>query len=346
MKEKITYRDAGVDVNEGNEAVEKMKKYVEGTKIPGVLSNLGSFGGLFQLNMKQYKQPILVSGTDGVGTKLKIAFMMGRHNTVGIDLVAMCANDVLCQGAHPLFFLDYIGTGKLDSDQVAQIVEGVAGGCKDAGCALIGGETAEMPGFYGKGEYDLAGFCVGIVEQDQMITGENIQPGDVVIGLPSKGLHSNGFSLVRKLFFEKGNWKEDQYIEELGDTLGNVLLTPTRIYVKPVLSLLERFSIKGLAHITGGGFIENIPRILPKGCRAHIDIHSFPIPPIFTILQRLGGLEKKDLYNTFNMGIGMVAIVSPKNRDSIRDFLKNNGEEVYVIGKVERGEKGVELWEK
>ena len=346
MKEKITYQDAGVDVNEGYEAVEKMKKYVEGTKIPGVLSNLGSFGGLFQLNIEQYKQPILVSGTDGVGTKLKIAFMIGRHNTVGIDLVAMCANDVLCQGARPLFFLDYIGTGKLDSDQAAQIVEGVAKGCKDAGCALIGGETAEMPGFYRKGEYDLAGFCVGVVDQDQMITGENIQPGDVLIGLPSKGLHSNGFSLVRKLFFEKENWRGDQYVEELGDTLGNVLLTPTRIYVKPILALLERFSIKGLAHITGGGFIENIPRILPKGCRAHIDIHSFPIPPIFTVLQRLGGLEKKDLYNTFNMGIGMVAVVNPKDIDPIRDFLKNNGEKVYVIGKVERGEKGVELWEK
>lgn len=346
MKEKITYQDAGVDVNEGYEAVEKMKKYVEETKIPGVLSHLGSFGGLFQLNMKQYKQPILVSGTDGVGTKLKIAFMMGRHNTIGIDLVAMCANDVLCQGARPLFFLDYIGTGKLDSDQVAQIVEGVARGCKDAGCALIGGESAEMPGFYRKGEYDLAGFCVGVVEQDQMITGKKIQPGDVVIGFPSKGLHSNGFSLVRKLFFERENWRVDQYIEELGDTLGNVLLTPTRIYVKPILALLERFSIKGLAHITGGGFIENIPRILPKGCRAHIEIHSFPIPPIFAVLQRLGGLEKKDLYNTFNMGIGMVAVVSPKDRDPIMDFLENNGEEVYVIGKVERGEKGVELWEK
>ncbi|SJZ77009.1 phosphoribosylformylglycinamidine cyclo-ligase [Garciella nitratireducens] len=343
MKEKITYQDAGVDVKTGYEAVKKMKKYVEATKTPGVLSELGSFGGLFQLDLKGYKQPILVSGTDGVGTKLKIAFMMEKHNTVGIDLVAMCANDVLCQGARPLFFLDYIGTGKLDSNQAAQIVEGVAKGCKEANCALIGGETAEMPGFYEKGEYDLAGFCVGIVDKDQIITGKDIQPGDVLMGLPSSGLHSNGFSLVRKLFFEKEKIKVEQYLKELGDTLGNILLTPTRIYVKVILDLLERFSIKGLAHITGGGFIENIPRILPEGCRAYIDTDSFPIPSIFTLIEQLGRLEKKDLYHTFNMGIGMIIVVDPKEVDPITKFLENKGEEVYEIGKVGRGEKGVEL---
>lgn len=346
MKKKITYQDAGVNVKAGYEAVEKMKEYVASTKIPGVLSNLGSFGGLFQLDVEKYQKPILVSGTDGVGTKLKIAFMMEKHDTVGKDLVAMCANDVLCQGARPLFFLDYIGTGTLDPDQSAQIVEGVAAGCRDATCALIGGETAEMPGFYSEGEYDLAGFCVGVVDKEQMITGQNIQPGDVLIGLPSSGLHSNGFSLVRKLFFEKENMQIHQYIGRLSDILGNVLLTPTRIYVQPILALLERFSLKGLAHITGGGFIENIPRILPEGCMAQIDIKSFPIPPIFTLLGELGGLEERELFNTFNMGIGMVMAVDQKDVDSILDFLKTIQEEAYVIGKVKLGQKDVELWEK
>jgi phosphoribosylformylglycinamidine cyclo-ligase len=344
MKNKITYQDAGVDVKAGYEAVEKMKSHINSTKIPGVLSQLGSFGGLFQLDIKKYKHPILVSGTDGVGTKLKLAFMMDIHDTVGIDLVAMCANDVLCQGAKPLFFLDYIATGKLNPNNAADIVEGVAKGCKDAGCALIGGETAEMPDFYSRDEYDLAGFCVGVVDKNSIITGQNIKPGDAIIGLPSSGLHSNGFSLVRKLLFDKEKMQINQYIEELDDILGQVLLTPTRIYVKPILALLESYTIKGLAHITGGGFIENIPRMLPENCLARIDINSFPIAPIFNLLGRIGCLEKDDLYNTFNMGIGMVMTVDKNDVENIIKTLRGMGEEAYIIGNIIEGEKGVELW--
>lgn len=346
MKNKITYQDAGVDVKAGYEAVEKMKTHINSTKISGVLSQLGSFGGLFELDIQKYTQPILVSGTDGVGTKLKLAFMMDTHDTVGIDLVAMCANDVLCQGAKPLFFLDYIATGKLNTNNAADIVEGVARGCRDAGCALIGGETAEMPDFYNEGEYDLAGFCVGVVDKDRMITGKDIKPGDVIIGLPSSGVHSNGFSLVRKLVFDRENMQINQYIEELDDKLGQTLLTPTRIYVKPILALLENYTIKGLAHITGGGFIENIPRMLPENCLASIDINSFPIAPIFNLLGRIGCLERDDLFNTFNMGIGMVMAVDKNDVEDIMKTLRAMDEEAYIIGNIIKGEKGVELWEK
>lgn len=335
MKNKITYQDAGVDVKAGYEAVKKMKGHINSTKIPGVLSQLGSFGGLFELDIKNYKQPVLVSGTDGVGTKLKLAFMMDVHDTVGIDLVAMCANDVLCQGAKPLFFLDYIATGKLNPNNAADIVKGVAKGCRDAGCALIGGETAEMPDFYDQGEYDLAGFCVGVVDKDKMITGKDIKPGDILIGLPSSGLHSNGFSLVRKLLFERENMQVDPS-----------LLTPTRIYVKPILALLENYTIKGLAHITGGGFIENIPRMLPKNCLARVDVNSFPIPPIFNLLGEIGGLEEEDLFNTFNMGIGMVMAIDKDDVEGVMNTLRDMDEEAYILGNVLKGEKGVELWEK
>ncbi len=343
MKEGFTYRDAGVDVQAGYRAVEKMKAHVRSTATPGVLSHLGSFGGLFRLDVEEYQEPILVSGTDGVGTKLKIAFMTDVHNSVGIDLVAMCANDVLCHGAKPLFFLDYIATGQLDPDRVAKVVEGVADGCRLAGCALIGGETAEMPDFYAPREYDLAGFCVGVVDRSRMITGEGIQPGDLLIGLPSTGLHSNGFSLVRKLFFQREGLEVDQYVAELGGTLGEVLLTPTRIYVKPVLALLEEFPIKGIAHVTGGGFFENIPRILPEGCGAEVDIHSFPKPAIFTYIQELGSIEKEEMYATFNMGIGMVLTVEEKHAQGVLDALKGMGEEGYIIGRVAQGRKGVIL---
>lgn len=340
---KITYQDAGVDVKAGYRTVEKIKTHIKSTSIPGVLSHLGSFGGLFQLDIEKYTQPILVSGTDGVGTKLKLAFRMDMHNTVGIDLVAMCANDVLCHGAKPLFFLDYIATGKLNPEKVTSIVEGVAEGCKEAECALIGGETAEMPNFYKNGEYDLAGFCVGVVDKHKLINGEKIQPGDVLIGLPSSGLHSNGFSLVRKLFFEGEKKSKIPYGGGVDHRLEEELLIPTKIYVKIILDLMEKFYLKGLVHITGGGFIENIPRMLPQGCMAQVDIDSFPHLPIFKRIEELGNLDKTDMYNTFNMGIGMVLAVDKEEAPFIIEYLVQKGEPAYIIGSVSQGEKGIEL---
>jgi phosphoribosylformylglycinamidine cyclo-ligase len=342
----LTYKDSGVDKEAGYREVQLIKSFIKKTHIPGVLSELGGFSGLFQLDMTGMSEPVLVSGTDGVGTKLKLAFLTDRHDTIGEDCVAMCANDILCQGAKPLFFLDYIATGKLVPEKMASIVEGVANGCVKAGCALIGGETAEMPGFYNDGEYDVAGFVVGVVDKSKIITGEGIEEGDLIIGLPSSGLHSNGFSLVRKLVLEKLGLSLDQFYPELGKTLGEELLTPTRIYRDPVYEIIEKFQVKGMSHITGGGFYENIPRMLPEGLRAKIDIGTINTPSIFKLIQSWGNIDEEEMYGTFNMGVGMVLAASPSEADGIMEFLKVKGEEFYVLGEVIKGEKGVELWRK
>ena len=342
----LTYKDSGVDKEAGYREVRLIKSFIKKTHIPGVLSELGGFSGLFQLDMTGMSEPVLVSGTDGVGTKLKLAFLTDRHDTIGEDCVAMCANDILCQGAKPLFFLDYIATGKLVPEKMASIVEGVANGCVKAGCALIGGETAEMPGFYNEGEYDVAGFVVGVVDKSKIITGEGIDEGDLIIGLPSSGLHSNGFSLVRKLVLEKLGLSLDQFYPELGKTLGEELLTPTRIYRDPVYEIIEKFEVKGMSHITGGGFYENIPRMLPEGFRAKIDIGTINTPSIFKLIQSWGNIDEEEMYGTFNMGVGMVLAASPSEADRIIGFLEGKGEESYVLGEVIKGEKGVELWRK
>ncbi|MGI6213802.1 MAG: phosphoribosylformylglycinamidine cyclo-ligase [Christensenellales bacterium] len=336
----IDYKSAGVDVEAGYKAVDLMKKHVKATFDNRVLGDLGSFGGFYALDDKP-DGDVLVAGTDGVGTKLKYAFELGRHDTIGIDAVAMCVNDVVCQGARPLFFLDYIAIPKLIPEKVEQIVKGVAQGCIQAGCALIGGETAEMPGFYAEGEYDIAGFSCGIVKRDRIINGKGINQGDILIGLASSGAHSNGYSLLRKLFGVK---KETllQYNGELGDTLGNILLTPTQIYVKGILALIEKINVKGLSHITGGGFIENIPRMLPKGLCANIDTSSFPVPTLFGLVQKLSGLGKEQMFNTFNMGIGMVVAVPPQDAQKACALLEEQKEKAYIIGRIEQGE-GVRL---
>jgi len=331
-----TYKEAGVDVTAGYKAVELMKSHIRKTMRPGVLEEIGGFGGLFSLEGIDVKKPVLVSGTDGVGTKLKIAFLMDRHDTVGIDCVAMCANDVVCCGAQPLFFLDYIATGKLIPEKVEQIVKGVTDGCVQAGCALIGGETAEMPGFYPEDEYDLAGFVVGIIDRDRIIDGKTIREGDLLVGLASAGLHSNGFSLVRKVL-NTSRENLGKYDERLGKTLGEELLTPTRIYVKTILSLIGKHEIKGIANITGGGFIENIPRIIPEGLGAVIHKGSWEVLPIFRLLRETGDIPEKDMYNTFNMGIGMVLAVSPDEADEIVRSAIQLGEKAFVIGEIVRG---------
>jgi len=337
-----TYKDAGVDVEAGYESVKLIKDHVKRTFRPEVMTELGGFGGLFGLDKSKYRQPVLVSGTDGVGTKLKMAFLMEKHDTVGIDCVAMCVNDIVCSGAEPLFFLDYVAVGKNYPEKVAEIVKGVAEGCVLSGCSLIGGETAEMPGFYPVDEYDLAGFSVGIVDKDKIIDGKSIKAGDRIIGLPSSGIHSNGYSLVRKLInpTEK-NLKE--YVEKLGCTLGEELLKPTRIYVKTILDLIEKFQIKGLSHITGGGFIENIPRMIPEGLKVNIEKGSWPVLPVFDMLRELGNMKDKDIFNTFNMGIGMVLAAAGEDAPAIVDYLKSVGEDAYIIGTVAEGEAGVEL---
>lgn len=340
----LSYKDSGVDKEAGYKSVNLIKGMLKKTYIPGVLSDIGGFSGLFQLDVKDYKEPVLVSGTDGVGTKLKIAFMMDKHNTIGQDCVAMCVNDIVCQGAKPLFFLDYIATGKLIPEKMASIVEGITNGCIQAGCALIGGETAEMPGFYKEDEYDLAGFCVGIVDKSKIITGENIKEGDMLIGLPSSGIHSNGYSLVRKIVFEKEKMDIDRHIPELGKTIGEELLIPTRIYVPVVLDLIGKFNIKGISHITGGGFYENIPRMLPKGLTAHIDTSTIKVPVIFHLLQKWGNIEKKEMYSTFNMGVGMVLAVDKAELDSIANYLKDKKEDFYILGEIKAGQEGVVLW--
>ena len=337
----ITYKDSGVDVERGYEAVKLMKKNAMATFDKNVLGGLGSFGGFYSIADYKYEEPVLVSGTDGVGTKLKIAFLMDKHDTIGIDAVAMCADDVVCQGAKPLFFLDYLATGALEPQKAADIVKGVADGCKMAGCALIGGETAEMPGFYPAGEYDLAGFCVGIVDKKAVINGANIKAGDVLIGLASSGVHSNGYSLVRRLLVNK---PDDVFVysDELGKTVGEELLTPTRIYAGNLMKLVSEMPIKGIAHITGGGFIENIPRMFPEGVGCDIKLGTWEVLPIFNMLNRLGGLDDAHAYNTFNMGIGMVLAVDPTIADKCVAACNAMGEKASIIGTVREGE-GVTL---
>ncbi|KJS20881.1 MAG: phosphoribosylaminoimidazole synthetase [Clostridiaceae bacterium BRH_c20a] len=337
----MSYSQAGVDIDKGNQAVELIKPLVKSTFRPEVLTELGGFGGLFALDIKKYQEPVLVSGTDGVGTKLKIAFQMKRHDTIGIDAVAMCVNDVLVSGAEPLFFLDYLAVGKLDPGQVKEIVAGIAEGCRQAGCALIGGETAEMPGFYSEGEYDIAGFVVGVVDKSQIIDGSKIKPGDVILGFPSSGLHSNGFSLVRKVLLERAGLSLDEYIKELGQKLGDALLEPTRIYVSLMRKIFDLYKVKGLAHITGGGLTENIPRILPDNCQAEINQNSWPVLPVFKLLQKLGDISTEEMYRTFNMGIGMVVIMDQEEAKEAVELCKKLGEPAYQIGFISSGEKAV-----
>ncbi|WP_444640634.1 phosphoribosylformylglycinamidine cyclo-ligase [Caproiciproducens sp. R1] len=337
-----SYKAAGVDVTAGYKAVELMKNHVARTKIPGVVSGIGGFGGLFQPDLSGMKTPVFVSGTDGVGTKLKIAFLMDKHDTIGIDCVAMCVNDVVCCGATPLFFLDYLAVGKNYPERIAQIVSGIADGCVQSGCALVGGETAEMPGFYPVDVYDLAGFSVGMVDRDRIIDGSEIEVGDAIIGLQSSGVHSNGFSLVRKIF----NISEkniNMQINEFGHTLGEELLTPTKIYVKPVLALMEKVGIKAVSHITGGGFFENIPRMLKPDTTAKIELASLPKLPVFSMMQRQGNIPEREMYNTFNMGIGMCMVVSKEQANNAVAGLNSMGEHAYVIGNVASGGEGVIL---
>ncbi|MGB6607624.1 MAG: phosphoribosylformylglycinamidine cyclo-ligase [Atribacterota bacterium] len=329
-----SYKEAGVDISLANQIVEKIKPLIGKTSIPGVLGGIGGFGGLFSLAEQKYKEPVLVSGTDGVGTKLKVAFTLNKHDTIGIDLVAMSVNDIITCGAKPLFFLDYISIGKLSEKVVVEIVKGVTEGCKMAGCALLGGETAEMPGFYSEGEYDLAGFAVGVVEKSQIIDGKKIKEGDAVIGIASNGLHSNGFSLVRKVLFESKKYKISDKIPSFEKSLGEELLKPTRIYVSPILHLLEKYKILGIAHITGGGIVENIPRILPEEVSIRIDQESWSTPSIFTFIQEEGEISDGEMYRTFNMGIGMVLIVSSNDASKVIDELKMAEYNSYLIGKV------------
>ncbi len=340
----MDYKRAGVDIEAGYQAVELMKEHVKKTMRPEVMGGLGGFSGAFSAAaFKDMEEPVLLSGTDGVGTKLKLAFLMDRHDTIGIDCVAMCVNDVACAGGEPLFFLDYIACGKNEPEKIATIVKGVAEGCLQAGAALVGGETAEMPGFYPPDEYDLAGFAVGVVDKKDMITGENLKAGDVLLGLASSGIHSNGFSLVRKVFLMTEE-NLNRYYDSLGDTLGNVLLAPTKIYVKALKAVKEAgVTIQACSHITGGGFYENVPRMLPEGVKAVIRKDSYPIPPVFPMLQENGGISEHVMYNTFNMGIGMVLGVRKEDAETAKKALEAAGETVYEIGQVQAGEKGVEL---
>ena len=340
----MDYKKAGVDIEAGYRSVELMKKYVKETMRPEVLGGLGGFSGAFSLAaIKNMEKPTLVSGTDGVGTKLKLAFLLDKHDTVGIDCVAMCVNDIACAGGEPLFFLDYIACGKNYPEKIATIVKGVSEGCKMSNAALIGGETAEMPGFYPEDEYDLAGFAVGVVDEKDLITGENIRPGDVLVGIASSGVHSNGFSLVRKIFDMTAE-SLNTYYEELGRTLGEALIEPTKIYVKALRSVRETgITIKGCSHITGGGFYENIPRMLPEGVNAHVKKDSYPVPPIFELMKRKGQLEEKLMYNTYNMGLGMALALQPEDADKAIAAIKAAGEEAYRVGEIKAGEKGVTL---
>jgi len=340
----ISYRDSGVDIDAGARAVELIKQHISKTHIPGVMGSIGGFGGAFQPDLTGYKSPVLVSGADGVGTKLKIAFMMDKHDTVGIDCVAMCVNDIACMGAKPLFFLDYIATGKLEPGKISDIVKGIAEGCCQAGCALIGGETAEMPGFYSPGEYDLAGFVVGMADRDSIIDGSRTEEGDLLVGLPSSGLHSNGYSLVRKVLFENGGMTAGTFVDDLGSTLGEELIKPTRIYVKQVESALKTADVKGIVHITGGGFTENIPRVIPAGLRADIYLDGWDVPAIFRYIQTLGNIRGEEMYKTFNMGIGLVMAVAREHTDRLLEELKGDG--AKVIGRISNGTGGVKLWPK
>jgi phosphoribosylformylglycinamidine cyclo-ligase len=336
-----SYASAGVDITAGYKSVELMKKHVARTMIPGTLEDIGGFGGLFALDTKNISEPVLVSGTDGVGTKLKIAFLMDKHDTIGIDCVAMCVNDIICCGARPLFFLDYIACGKNMPEKIASIVSGVAEGCVQAGCALIGGETAEHPGMMPEDEYDLAGFSVGVVDKSRVLDKNLVRPGDAVIALASSGIHSNGYSLVRRAF-DVENRNLNEYIGELGMTLGEALLTPTKIYVKPLLELIQNVGIKSVSHITGGGFYENIPRSLPDGCGVKIELEKLKTPPVFDLLAKAGDIPQHDMFNTYNMGVGMSIIVSPDKADEAVRTLIAAGEDAYIMGEVTKGE-GVEL---
>ncbi len=329
-----TYRDAGVDIDAGDEFVDRIKPLVRSTFRPEVLTDLGGFGGLFGFQAGKYKEPVLVSGTDGVGTKLKIAFMMDKHDTVGIDLVAMCVNDIAVSGAEPLFFLDYFATGKLSVSKAREVVAGIAEGCRQAGCALIGGETAEMPSFYPDGEYDLAGFAVGAVDRPKMIDGRHIIPGDAVIGVASSGLHSNGYSLARRVLFDHAKLTVTSRLPELDKSLGEILLTPTRIYAKQILALVEQAQIKGIAHITGGGITENLPRVFPKGVRAKIRRKSWSAPPIFEAISRLGPVDQEEMYRVFNMGIGLILVVPPDAVPSVLTRVTALGEQGWQIGEI------------
>lgn len=341
MIKTLTYKKAGVDIDEGERFVKRISSMVRKTFRPEVMVDIGSFSALFKLDVKKYKNPVLVSGTDGVGTKLKLAFMTGRHDTVGVDLVAMCVNDILTSGAEPLFFLDYFATGKLKPEKASEVIKGIVTGCKEAGCSLIGGETAEMPGFYSEGEYDLSGFAVGIVDRGKIIDGSQIKGGDAIIGIASNGLHSNGYSLVRKTFFDLGKMDVHEYIPELKSRLGEELLKPTRIYVKAFEALKDKLKIKGMAHITGGGIPGNLPRILPKGQSAFIQTGSWLVPKIFSLIEKMGKVPEYDMKRTFNMGIGYVMVVSKEVAGSAVSLLKKSGYPAYVIGKIETGGEGV-----
>ncbi|MCK5578705.1 MAG: phosphoribosylformylglycinamidine cyclo-ligase [Planctomycetes bacterium] len=353
MTNKLTYKDAGVDIDRKEKFTSGIVKLMRRTYDPRVLDNPKGFAGLFALNprgqlfRKNYKRPVLVGCTDGVGTKLKIAFMMDKHDTIGIDLVAMSVNDLIVQGAEPLFFLDYIAIGQINDEILHQLMKGIVAGCTQARCALLGGETAEMPDFYKKNEYELAGFAVGLVEKNRIINGQKVRPGDIVLGLASNGLHSNGYSLVRKVFFQKAKKKVTDRIPDFGRTLGEELLEPTRIYAQPMKDLLNRYRtkkvIKGIAHITGGGFLENIPRVLPRSTSVVIEENTWPVPPIFSVTQQTGNVPLKEMYRVFNMGIGLVLIVDPYYVNAIIKKLKKSGEEAYVIGRVTKGQRQVSI---
>ncbi|MGI6487525.1 MAG: phosphoribosylformylglycinamidine cyclo-ligase [Syntrophomonadaceae bacterium] len=337
----MSYKQAGVDIEAADQAVDRIKPWVEKTRRPEVLAGIGGFGGFFALDTERFRHPVLVSGTDGVGTKLCISQMTGVHDTVGIDLVAMCVNDILVHGAEPLFFLDYLAVGKLIPEVVEELVQGVARGCMEAGCSLIGGETAEMPGFYGEEEYDMAGFAVGAVEREQLIDGTGVREGQVLVGLPSSGLHSNGYSLARKVLLEQNGLKLEQEIEELGKTLGEELLTPTRIYVKSILELIEQVDVRGMAHITGGGITENLKRILPPGLGAVIEKKCLPEMPVFELIRRLGRVDEDEMFRTFNMGIGFIMVLDKAEADHCIALLKSQKEEPIILGKVSAGQEGV-----
>ncbi|MBP5193121.1 MAG: phosphoribosylformylglycinamidine cyclo-ligase [Clostridia bacterium] len=337
------YAKAGVDITAGYKSVELMKEHINKTVTPGVCSDVGGFGGLFQPDLTGIKTPVLVSGTDGVGTKLKLAFLADKHDTVGIDCVAMCVNDIICCGAKPLFFLDYIACGKNVPERIAEIVKGVCEGCVQSGAALIGGETAEMPGFYPENEYDLAGYCTGLVDKDKIIDNKRMNEGDVIIALPSSGVHSNGFSLVRKVFDVENSDVRSPVAELGGKSVLETLLTPTKIYVKPVLELLKQVDVKGISHITGGGFYENIPRSVPDGLCATIEKKNVRILPVFDLVMKVGGIDERDMFNTFNMGVGMSVIVKKGQEDLAIEILKENGEDAYLLGVIEKGEEKIKI---
>ncbi len=341
MSNELTYKKAGVDINEGERFISLISPMIKETFRPEVMTEIGSFSALFKLDVTKYREPVLVSGTDGVGTKLKIAFLMDRHDTVGIDLVAMCVNDILTSGAEPLFFLDYFATGKLKPEKASEVIKGIINGCKEAGCSLIGGETAEMPGFYSENEYDLSGFAVGVVDKERIINGSKIKEGDLIIGIASNGLHSNGYSLVRKLFFDLKKMNVDTYIPDLGTTLGEELLKPTRIYVKAFMVLRDKLEIKGMAHITGGGIPGNLPRILPEGIYADIKIGSWPVPKIFELIEKIGNIPEDEMKKTFNMGIGYIMVVSEGMAEEAVSLLNKSGYTAFIFGNIEKGGRGV-----